>query len=346
VFTVQVNPPAAPYVDADRHQSFYQALTAAVAAIPGVRQVAVTNHVPFDGIDQQIAMWLDGYTTDPNDLTPVGSRSITPSYLDAVGLRLVQGRNFTAADRRGSVPVALIDEATAATYWAGRDPVGGRIRYPWGGDWITIVGVVSNAREESLEGDYPPSFYVPFAQRSEARAVLVIASAIPPAPLLRDVQAAVTAIDPGVPVSDARLLEERVNQSISSPRFTATLLLGFASIALLLGAIGIYGLVAYSVSLRLREFGVRMALGASRNTVSLQVIRSSMWLTLAGIVPGLLLALGLTRLIQGLLFGIAPADPVTFTIVPFILGGVALMACWIPARRASRVQPMTVIRGD
>lgn len=343
IFTVQVHPPQARYAEPNAHQNFYRELLERVDALPGVREAALANHVPFDGFAEQIAMWLDGYTTDPNNLTVVNARSITPDYVDVVGISLVQGRGFTDADRLGSAPVALIDEAMAAAYWAGRDPIGGRIRYPWGGDWITVVGVVGNARDESLEGDFSPTFYVPFAQRS-AQAVLVIASSSPPGTLLREVRSAVSAIDASVPVSDAQMLSERVSGAVSSPRFTAALLIAFATMALLLGAIGIYGLVAYSVSLRLREFGVRMALGATRRSVTIDVIRSSLLLTIAGIVPGLLLALGLTRLIQGLLFGIAASDPLTFAIVPVILGAVALMACTIPARRAARVAPMTVMR--
>jgi putative ABC transport system permease protein len=276
----------------------------------------------------------------------VGSRAVTPEYMTALGIPVLQGRAFSEADRAGAVPVAIIDRSMAERYWADRDPVGGRIRFPWGGDWITVVGVVEDARDEALSGEREPSYYLPFAQRPSADAALVVATDVPVSALLLRVRDAIAGIDPDVPLSDTRTLEDRIGQAVSAPRFIASLLLCFALVALALGAIGIYGMVSYAVGQRTREFGVRMALGASRGTVERHVVRGSGQLAAAGIVLGLLAALALTRLLRGLLFGITPTDVRTFALVPLVLGGVALLAAWIPARRAARVPPMTVMRGD
>jgi putative ABC transport system permease protein len=346
VLTVRVNLPVARYGDAAGQHAFYEELVARADALPEVARAAVASQVPFDGAEQSIAMWIDGFTTDPNALTMVGSRSVTPAYFDALGVPLLEGRAFTAADRAGAVPVAIVDRSMAEQYWPDGRALGGRIRYPWGGDWITVVGVAADARDESLGDAHVPSFHVPFAQRPFPDAALVLATDRAPGIVLPRVATAVTGIDPSVPVSDARTLEDRLAGSVAGPRFTASLLFGFAAIALILGAIGIYGVISYSVGQRLREFGVRMALGASRLAVVRQVVGHGALVAGAGIGAGLLIAFAATRLLRGLLFGIAPDDARTFLVVPLLLGCVALLACWLPARRAASVAPSVALRNE
>jgi len=239
--------------------------------------------------------------------------------------------------------VALIDETAAQRYWKGRDPIGGRIRYPWPG-WLTIVGVVGTAKNNDLTDQPQPTFYVPFAQYPQAEMTVVARTAADPAAALGAIRATVRELAPDVAVSDERTMTQRLGDSLAQPRFATGLLVAFGTLALLLGAIGTYGVMAYTTQRRTRELAVRMALGAQTWDVLWTVIREGAVLAVVGVLAGTGLALALTRSLRSLLFEVSPTDPMTFGLVASVLGGAALLASYLPARRAIRVDPMVALR--
>ena len=288
-------------------------------------------------------MWVDGYTTNPNELETMNGRKVTPGFFRAMGIPVVRGRALSDADQADAPRVALIDETAAQRYWKGRDPISGRIRYPWPG-WLTIVGVVGTTKNNDLTDQPQPTFYVPFAQYPQAQMTVVARTAADPATALGAIRAAVRDVAPEIPVSDERTMTERLGESVAQPRFAASLLVAFGTLALLLGAIGTYGLMAYATQRRTREVAVRMALGAQSRDVLWTVIREGAVLAAGGVLAGLGLALALTRSLRGLLYEVSPTDPTTFALVAIVLVGAALLASYLPARRATKVDPMVALR--
>jgi ABC-type antimicrobial peptide transport system permease subunit len=227
-------------------------------------------------------------------------------------------------------------------FWKARDPVGGRVRYPWGGDWLTVVGVVSSVKNETLSQEAQPTLYTPIAQSPQASAMLVIRTSNP-GQAAQDLRTIVSRLAADAPVSDVRTLEQRLSASIVGQRSAAALIGTFAFVALLLGVIGTYGVMAWVTGRRSREIAVRMAVGARAHDVIGMVVRQGA-LAFAGAAGGVVLAFALTRLLRDLLFGVSPTDPLTFAAVPIVLVAVALIASWIPARRSSRVQVVAALR--
>ncbi|MGH7555299.1 MAG: ABC transporter permease, partial [Longimicrobiales bacterium] len=345
VVSARVSPPELRYDEASA-STFYRTLIDRLATSPAFRSAGATSQLPFDQARESMAMWIDEYTTNPNVLTMLDSRRITPGFLEALGIALIRGRAFTAADAAGAPGVALIDEESARRYWPGRDPIGGRIRYPWPSEWLTVVGVVANAKNNDLAQQGEGAFYVPYPQRPEPAMTVVVRTLADAASVAGMLREAVKGLDPEAPVSDVRTMQELVSASVAEPRFTAILLLGFAAVALALGAVGIYGVIAYAVSQRIREIGVRMALGARQGDVLRMVVRQGAVLAAIGIAIGLVAAFGLTRVLSGFLFGVSPRDAGTFVAVPALLAAVALLASYLPSRRATRVDPMAVLRNE
>jgi ABC-type antimicrobial peptide transport system permease subunit len=263
-----------------------------------------------------------------------------------MGIPLRRGRTLTPADREGAPRVGLIDEAGARRFWPGEDPIGRRIRYVWNDQWITIVGVVASVRRDSLSATIAPSLYVPMRQAIPSTMHLVARTdpSIGLATLAPALRGAIAAVDSTVPVGEVRPLRGVVTASAARPRFTMALLGTFAVVAMTLGAVGIYGVVASGVARRQHEIGVRLALGATRAAVVRMVLRDGATVTGVGVVIGLLAALAGGRLLRGLLFGVAPSDPLVLGLVPIVLALVALVASAAPARRASRVDPIVSVR--
>jgi putative ABC transport system permease protein len=274
-------------------------------------------------------------------------REVTPEFLRAMGIPVLKGRWLDGTDGAAAARVAVIDQATAERYWKGKDPIGARIRYPWPG-WITVVGVVGTAKNNDLADQPAPTFYVPFEQQplGPSDMTVVARAAGEPAAALAAIRAAVRELASDVPVSDERTMSQRIRDSVARPRFATGLLLGFGALALALGAVGTYGLMSYNTQRRTRELAVRMALGAERHDVLRVVLSEGGRITAAGLAAGTLLALGLTRFLRGMLFEVTPTDPVTFALAIAVLGGAALLASYLPARRATRLDPMTAIRGE
>jgi predicted permease len=280
----------------------------------------------------------------------VGYDFVTPGYFRTMGIPIREGRQFTDADRAGALPVVIVDQVTARTYWPGQDPIGQRVRHAWMHDWMTVVGVVGAVRHDSLNTAPRPAFYRPLLQQAdwEVRRQLSIAirSASDPGLLVPALRAAVAGVDASVPLADIASAREVISRSVAGPRTTTLLLGAFALAAVLLGAIGIYGVMSHAVARRTRDIGIRMALGAQAERVLALTVGQGLTLVLSGVVLGLVGAIGATRLLRAMLFGVTPIDPVLYASVPCFFALVAIAATWGPARRAARIDPVIAIKSD
>jgi predicted permease len=349
VLTAELALPGAGYADTTRIAGFYDRLLPAVREIAGVEAAAVIDAAPFSGNGANSSFMVDGGTES------VGStdyRLVDSTYFRALGIPLRAGRGFGPEDRAGAPHVAVVNETAARRYWPGTTPIGHRVRFPGmdrhPDEWLTIVGVVGDVRSYTLDDAPTPAIYIHYPQRPERLqwgATLVVRGTTPPARLADAVRARIRATDPNVPARVSSL-EAFVERSVADRRFLTTVLTGFAVMALGLAALGIYGVLAYAVAQRRREIGVRMALGAPRGAVRAMVLGDAMRAVVPGAVLGIAGALALSRLIRGMLYGVTTADPVTFAAVVAVLAAVALLASWLPARRATRVDPLTAIRAE
>ena len=344
----RVSAPEKAYTDPARMRGLFDRILERVATFPGVESAAAVNPLPLRDPLNGLAIRVQGQHEDLGRTLPSADhyQMITPGYIRAMGIPLLSGRAFTDADRPGSPDVVLVSESIARRFWPDGDAVGKRIGYPWPSPWLTIVGVVKDVKVDSLNSGPTTAVYRPFAQSPIPAMTVVIRTTARPGEIASLLRATVGELDPTVPVSDVAAMDDVVASSMARPRFAMALLSAFAAIALLLGTIGIYGVIAYAVSQRTREIGVRMALGATPTDALWMVIRRGAALTAAGVTLGTLAALGATRLLAGLLYGVSPTDPATFATVVLVSGIVAIMACYIPARRATRVDPTVALRTD
>jgi putative ABC transport system permease protein len=275
-------------------------------------------------------------------------------FFRVMGIRLIRGRYFTEQDREGQPLVCIVDETMARTYWPGEDPIGKRLHLGGGGHdqpekpWLTVVGVVAHVKNYGVDQESRVETYVPALQDPIGFAVVVVKTSAETAGVTSAVRAAVQAVDKDVPIFSVRPLAEIVADSRAPKRLSAQLLAGFAALALLLAAIGIYGVMSYSVTQQTREIGIRVALGAQRRDILKMVVGQGMALAGIGVALGLALALslafGLTEALSTILFRVSRTDPPTYALVPVVLTLVALVACYVPARRALRIDPMRALR--
>jgi predicted permease len=317
-------------------------------AIPGVSAAAVVNVAPLGSWNPSSSFAVDG------GVEFVGSanyRVVSEDYFRALGIPLRRGRTLGETDRPGAEHAVVVSEAAARRYWPDESPLGHRVRFP-GMDqhadvWLTVVGVVGDVRHAGLDAPAAPEMYVSFRQRPErlAAATLVLRGAAAPDLLGTALRGVLRAEDPNVPVSISSM-QAALDRSVAPRRFTTAVLGGFAALGLLLAAVGIYGVLSYSVAQRQRELSVRMVLGGQSRDIRRMVVRDAGRAVLPGIAVGVAAALVLTRFLQGLVYGVSPADPVTFAAVLALLLAVAALASYVPARRATRVDPMLAIRGD
>jgi putative ABC transport system permease protein len=336
---------------AARRRAFVEDLLGRLRALPGVTAASVVNHVPLVG-----DFWLRGLEIEGAPSPPPGHepravyRVSAPGYLATMGMALVRGRDFSARDAPGAPGVAIINETMARSLWPGEDPLGKRIRVRDGGpDPRQIVGVVRDVRQRDWAAAVIPEMYLAYLQNPSTGATVVVRAAAGAgalAAVAAEVQRQMWAVDPTLPASRLEVMERVVSQAIGQPRFQLLLLNLFAAVALLLAAVGLYGVIAYAVSRRTRELGIRLALGASARHVVRMVVGEGMALIAVGVVVGVAAALAATRSMQSLLYGIGATDPLTFALVPLLLAGVGLVACWIPARRATRIDPMVALRQE
>ena len=348
VLTFKINLPGAKYRQAETRVAFFQRLLERVRALPSVLSAGSNSSLPLAGDYWGRSLTVEGFPVLPVGQAPtVNHFVVSPSYFEAMGIRVLKGRDFDERDTKDSQKVAIIDERLARQYWPDADPIGRRVRFGPPEDnepWHTIVGVVGEVRHERLDASTRKSVYLPFAQMPVGRSNLAIRTSGRPENLISAVRAQVKELDPDLPIIHVMPMTEVVSMSIWQPRLYTALFGVFAAVALILAMVGIYGVMSYAVSQRTREIGLRMALGAERKDVLKLVVGQGIALAAIGVGVGLVAAVVLTRLMSSLLFGVTATDPITFAAVSVLLTGVALGACFVPARRAARVDPMVALR--
>ncbi|MGH7528828.1 MAG: ABC transporter permease, partial [Gemmatimonadales bacterium] len=347
VLTAVLVPPAVRYAEMSHVTAFYDALTERLRRAPGVRNVALINNPPVSGGAGYNSFVVEGRPAPaPGEPTPDAQQYVvTPEYFRAVSIPLRQGRLFTPHDREGAVRVAVINETMARRHFAGADPLGQRISLN-GQDWWTIVGIVGDTRQEGVSREPYPQLYLPYAQAPRRAMYVILQTTGDPLAAVGTLRQTVKSLDPEIPVASIAPAQELIDRSIAQPRVNAVLLGVFAAVALVLAAVGIYGVLSYAVAQRTREIGVRIALGAQPADVLRLVVRQGMHPVVLGLILGLVAALGATRLMQRLLYGISPGDPATLVTIAVVLTGVAVLASYIPARRAARVDPTVALRNE
>jgi len=349
VLTMRIGLPGSNYETPEKRRIFFQGLIERIEALPGVQEAGATSNLPLRGTWWS-SLWVEGIPVLSVGQAPtINHNVITPSYFKAMSIPILMGRDFTDADTLDGLKVTIIDERLAHEYWPNQSPVGKRIRFsPLENNepWSTIVGVVGNVKNESLSLTQSKSVYLPHAQISLGGMSLVVSAAPSPESLVGAIRDQVKRMDPNLPLTQVLTMAEVVSHSVYRPRLIVSLFGVFAGLALLLASVGIYGVMSYSVAQRTHEIGVRMALGAQRGDVLRLIVAQGMKLIVVGTAIGLAGALAFTRLIRSLLFEVNTTDPLTFGLVAALLGIVALLACYIPARRATKVDPMVALRAE
>jgi putative ABC transport system permease protein len=349
LLTMKIVLPETRYPNKQGRSLFYDELLRRIEALPGVAATAVATDLPLTNTGNSLGIAMEGRADPAPDRMPIIiTRVVSPAYFKTMSIPLLDGRVFTDGDKSDSPPIVVISETMARRFWPGENPLGKRIKVgrstsSW--PWLTVIGVVKDVRQYELIIEPKPQMYVPYQQAEffEPRA-LVIRTNFNPLSLAGTVRQTVWEIDKDQPVSDISTMEEVIADSVAQQRFSMLLLGIFAGLALVLAAVGIYGVMSYSVAQRTREIGIRMALGAQRSDVLKMTIGSGLRLVLVGAAIGLVAALVLTRVMSSLLFGVSPTDPLTFISISIVLIGVAVLASYVPALRATRVDPIFALR--
>ena len=355
VMTAALTLPDTQYSTPEKQVEFFRSVLDHLSHTPGISQAGAGFPIPFAGGNASASFGIEGRPVPPGDPGPHGDiRFVTPGYFTAFGIPLLKGRYFTDEDRKGSQLVALIDENLAREYWPNEDPIGKRIRNGSRSDWSTIVGIVGHIRFNQLVGEESSSsisqsstkgvYYYPMFQKQAPFGFLIAKSSGNAASVESAIRDAVRSVDTNQPVSNMSSMDTRIDESLGPQRFAANLLAVFASLAILLAAVGLYGLISYSVAQRTNEIGIRMALGARRSDVLRLILFQGGKLALVGTAAGIVAGLILMRAMRSVLYGVSTADPVSFFGAAVLLTFVALLASYIPARRAMRVDPMIALR--
>ena len=348
VMSAELSLPTRVYKNDEQQVAFYRTLEERLRQIPGVTHAALSNALPFTNMGGTASFLIEGQTLAPNDPGPHGNdRHASPDYFATLGIPLLRGRVFTPQDRLGTESVGVIDDTLARRYWPGADPIGQHISFSFGPSprWITIVGIVGHAKASSLASDTSEGFYyVPLAQMPTASVGVAVRSNQNPENLTEAMRVAARVVDPNEPLYDFKSMQERVDESLSGQRFLVVLLSVFAGLALVLAALGLYGIISYTVRLRNRELGVRIALGADRGDLFRLIVGHGFQLASIGFVLGLLAALVLGRILASLLYQVSLLNPVVLCTASAVVGGAILLACYIPARRAAKVDPIVALR--
>ncbi|HYK42936.1 MAG TPA: ABC transporter permease, partial [Thermoanaerobaculia bacterium] len=359
LLTMEVSVAGTSQADPTRRGAFYTAALEKAAAVPGVESVSAINHIPIGGDIWGFPFQIEGRPDPkPGEIQTAAFRAAFPGYFRTMKIAIVRGREFTAADRLGSVEVVIVNQRLADLHWPGEDPIGKRLTLDTVGSapaWRTVVGVARNAVRSDWTADPEEEVYIPYLQSRlymegpnwpVQYATFAVRTKGHPLRFAAAIRDAIGSIDRNVSVSEVATMEEIIARSNSRPRFYLLLLGSFAAVAVLLAALGIYGVISYSVARRFHEIGIRMALGAERGDLLRLVVGEGMRVAAAGTVAGLAGAFAVTRLMSSFLYGVRSTDPLTFAGVAVFLTAVAFAASWVPARRATRVDPLTALRHD
>ena len=348
LLSVEFDLSATTYGDAEHTSDFYRRLVTRMQTLAGVQSVSFGTNLPLSGSGGSDPFAIEGRKLDPSNLTSAGWQLVGADYLKTLGIPLVRGRDFTPEDMQpGAPPVAVINERMAARYWPNEDPIGRRITLGLpraDNPWITIIGIARDVPHRAVDSKPEPDWYASRLIAAQRHRYLFVRSALPTSTLTAAIRKEVAAIDPHQPVTSVQTMEQIIHGTTAPRRFNALLLGVFAAIALVLAALGIYSVISYSITLRTQEIGIRMALGANRPAILMMVLRKGFVLTLLGATIGLAGAFALTRWMSSLLFGVSASDPATYLIVLLVALGAALLACSIPASRATRVDPLIALR--
>jgi putative ABC transport system permease protein len=345
VMTIEVSLTGPDYQDAHRTAAFYQQSLDKIRSIPGVQSAGAVSNVPLGKWDPDGTFYIAGKT----DSAYGGFRIASPDYFRTMSIPLIAGRSFTTQDSAESLPVTVIAQGLADKYWPGENPIGKQIRFSGmddkGNVWLTIVGIAGNIKHNGLDAENYPDVYLPYQQRPEDAQdmTLVVKTASDPGNFVATIRSEIQSIDKNLPVK-FEAMEQLFSKSIANRRYNMLLLISFAGLAMTLSMIGIYGVMSYSVSQSTHEIGIRLALGAQQTDVLRMVVGKGMMLTAIGLVTGTVAALALTHIMSSLLFGVTATDPATFAITLAGLLTVTILACYVPARKAMRVDPMIALR--
>jgi predicted permease len=328
-------------------KTFMNATLERVRAIPGVQSASLAEGLPMEAVSD-----YDGYVIEGRPTPKAGAEdqtyrvAVSPGYFKTVGIPLLFGRDFATTDDTTSVNVGIVDETLASRYWKGADALGKRIHT--GGDttWLTIIGVVGTVRDGDPALPPEPHLYGSLPQRGANRLSLAVRTNGPSTPVVSSVRRVVAEVEPSIPLDDVKTLSSMIDQTFATRRLTKLLLGGFALIGVILAAVGIYGVMSLHVANRAREFGIRLAIGADPKAVVRLVLREGAVLAALGVVLGIGGAILLTRWMASLLYDVSPTDPVVLVSLPLLLASIALFACWVPARRAAKSDPLAVLRAD
>ena len=346
LLTLHVSLPEQKYPEDTRVISFYKQLPERLSSLPGVKSVSAVNRLPISGGEPHGLLTIEGKTFGPGEAPGLTFRRILPNYFRTMGIPLLQGREFDDRDTGGKPDVVIINQRLAKQYWPNDDAVGKRIKVgpPEGASWMTVVGVVGNVNHQGLDAEPDLATYEPHGKRPWSEMIVVVRTSVEPSSLAGPVQADLRVAEKEILIEEVLTMSRRMQNSVAPQRLNLVLLASFAFVALLLAAVGIYGVMAQTVAQRTQEIGIRMALGAQVKDVLALVLQNGMKLALIGVAIGLAGAFWLTRLMTKLLFGVTPTDVSTFAIVALVLLVIAFLACYIPARRASKVDPLVALR--
>jgi putative ABC transport system permease protein len=344
VLTTFVSLPGARYRGNERILTTFGQIEERFASIAGVRAVGAISMLPLSGMDGRRGVGIEGRQSDPDAPTRAHPRSVTPGYFSTMGIQLIAGRPFSAADKEGAPLVVIVNDTMARRYWPGGSALGKRVTFSGTPEWREVIGIVRDVRHWGLDQPVNPELYLPQAQFPFSFLTFTLATTVDPAALASAVRDELRAIDPDLPLSSVRTMRQVAADSIESRASAMRLLAIFGILALVLAAAGIYGVMTHMVALRSSEIGVRMTLGARPAEIMRLILREGLVQAGVGLVIGLTAGVLLMTAFRSMLYGVTPSDPITLIVVGVLLLATALVACVVPARRAMRVDPVTVLR--
>jgi putative ABC transport system permease protein len=346
ILTVDLPLSRSKYPSGEQQAAFVEQAIERTRQVPGVGSAAAVNIVPLSGNGRQSSFTVEGRPVPPGQEPDAEASTVTPDYFQTMGIPLRKGRVFTDRDRKDAPPVMIVSETFARRFFPGEEPLGKRLVIDDDKQPFEIVGIVGDIHHQGLETESYPEYYLSFYQLPERQVNLMVraAAASSPAAIQTGVRNAIKQMDKDQLIWDSKPMQQLLAESVSRQRFNMLLLAIFAALALILAAVGIYGVMSYSVTQRTHEIGIRLALGAQTGDVLRMVVRQGMTLALVGVVLGLVASFAVTRVMESLLYGVTATDALTFGAVSVVLAGIALLACLIPARRATRVDPMIALR--